>query len=230
MRRHSAVKKQTAMRRHSAMLALAIVPALLLTGCATASAADTSVPSDVASDAPAESGADHSDASHGAPTSEDSPSDASSSKDAPSEAAQMICSADIQDSVAAALGLDAAPVPEDSFANAIYTCSYPISDGALVLSVMEMADNAAAQAHAAELKNTFDSAEDIVGLANLGLPAYETPDGVVMFVKDNMMLQVDARNMPVSDGQGDTFRTDIAYRLATNVLACWKAHHEQPSD
>lgn len=198
------------MRRHNRMLTLAIASAILLTGCATATAAEAPTPPGTT----AEPGTSH---SH-------EPATTPSEADTPSEAAQMICSPDIQDSVAAALGLTTAPVPEDTFSNGVYTCTYPVSDGALVLSVMEMADDASAKAHAAELRTTFDSAEDIVGLANLGLPAYETPDGIVLFVKDNMMLQVDAREVPMQDGQGEASRTGIAYRIATNVLACWKTH------
>jgi hypothetical protein len=183
--------------------ALAIATALLLSGCANASSAATPA---VPSVAGAQAG-HHSAAA------------------APSEAARMICSPEIRASVAAAMGIKEAPMPDDTFTNGVYTCTYALAEGDLVLSVMEMADAASAEEHTAELLGTFDSAEEITGLENLGLPAFRTADGVVVFAKDNTMLQVDARSVGIPDAGNSLTPSGLAYRIATNVLACWKAHH-----
>ncbi|WP_150307759.1 hypothetical protein [Planctomonas psychrotolerans] len=181
------------------LAALVLSGALLLTGCA----------------APASS------ATPGAPAAADAASGHHTTADAPSEAARMICSPEIRESIAAALGIDETPEPTDTFTNGVYTCTYPLAEGDLVLSVMEMDDAAAAEAHTAELLGSFDSAEEITGLENLGLPAFRTDDGVVVFAKDDAMLQVDARNT----SPASLSPSALAYRIATNVLACWKAHH-----
>ncbi len=190
------------MRSSTGVLTLALASVVLLAGCSTATTEPYAM-----SDMAMEPGIEHSEMTHSTP----------------SEAAQMVCSADIQDSIAAVLGLPSVPDPADDFADGLYTCAYDVAEGSLVLSVMESVDPDAAAAHAETVKSSFDSVADIEGLANLGLPAYETADGVVVFVKDNMTLQVDAREAP-SDLQPEVSRTHIAYQVATNVLACWKAH------
>jgi len=66
--------------------------------------------------------------------------------------------------------------------------------------------------------------QPIEGLANLGFPAYESADGLVVFLKDNMTLQVDARQLTDKIGPHDVTRTAFSYEIATTILACWTEH------
>ncbi|MEO6821546.1 MAG: hypothetical protein ABI468_03435 [Candidatus Nanopelagicales bacterium] len=59
------------------------------------------------------------------------------------------------------------------------------------------------------------------GLASLGLPAFETPNGMVAFLKDDKTLQVDASAMTSLIGPQRLTRSGVAYQIATDVLACW---------
>ena len=61
----------------------------------------------------------------------------------------------------------------------------------------------------------------VTGLADLGRPAYESTNGIVVFLKDNMTLLVDSSALPPQVGPQNTPRADLAYTVATDVLACW---------
>jgi len=192
---------------------LLLASALGLTGCAGVGAA-ASPP-----DSSTGGGASHSEGEH------DGMGGAGMPGHEPSAAAAMICSAEIEDAVAAVLSLPD-PVPgEDSYQHGHYVCRYPLEGGPLELSVHEAADAAGAQAYADSIRAGYGVTEDIEGLAGLGFPAYRSPEGAVVFVKDSMVLVVDARDVTVADGPDAPSRTDAAYQIATNVLACWKEHH-----
>jgi hypothetical protein len=143
----------------------------------------------------------------------------------PSAAAAMICSANIRDAIDSVLALSKPVTGEDSYMHGHYACTYALPGGPLELSVHEAADPAGAQAYADSIRTDYGSAEDIEGLANLGFPAYRTAEGAVVFVKDSMVLVVDAREVTVPTGADAPSRSDAAYQIATNVLACWKEHH-----
>ncbi|MGH3495357.1 MAG: hypothetical protein ACRDQ1_19280, partial [Sciscionella sp.] len=57
------------------------------------------------------------------------------SMDRPSAAAAMICGSETRHHVASLLGLSSPPSPTDSWTHQIYTCTYRVSGGRLVLSV-----------------------------------------------------------------------------------------------
>jgi hypothetical protein len=209
--------RSTAIRTGLAGLILA--SALGLTGCAGVGAAAS--PPDSSMD----EGASHSEGEHVGM------SDDAMAGQEPSAAAAMICSTEIRDAVAAVLSLPEPVAGEDSYQHGHYVCRYPLEGGPLELSVHEAADAAGAQAYADSIRAGYGMTEDIEGLANLGFPAYRSTEGAVVFVKDGMVLVVDAREVTVpgrsdgSDGSGAPSRADAAYQIATNVLACWKEHH-----
>ncbi|WP_067440738.1 hypothetical protein [Nocardioides jensenii] len=75
------------------------------------------------------------------------------------------------------------------------------------------------------LRTTLDDPQDIVGMTSLGLPAYETGDGVAVFLKDDKTLEVDATGLPDTLGPDDDMtRADLAHAVATSVLARWEKH------
>lgn len=139
-----------------------------------------------------------------------------------SDASLMICGKEPRADIAVILALDTPPQTVDSWADELYTCTYHLPAGALVLSVKESADEASALSYFNALGTNLAPITPIEGLANLGLPAYETSDGAVVFVKDNMTLQVDASKLPDKIGPHDVSRNALAYQVATTILACWE--------
>lgn len=194
-----------------------LAASLLLTGCAT-TAVDASEPVAVDAAAPSSS-ASASPAT--APTTAPTGAPSTASAGAPSDAAKMICGPETQNAVVTILGLGTRPHIVKAWADNLYTCTYHLPAGALVLSVKQSADAASALAYSQDLGTTFGTVTPINGLANLGFPAYETSSGVVVFVKDNMTLEVDASALPAELGPHSITRNALGYQLATDVLACW---------
>jgi hypothetical protein len=46
-------------------------------------------------------------------------------------------------------------------------------------------------------------------------------DGAAVFLKDDKTIRVDATGLPARDGPSGDSRTDLAYTIATDILACW---------
>lgn len=206
-------------------LTLLAASALLLSGCATA--ADASAP---APTHPAHA-QEHSQSQTGAHTHQHpqhtpAAADVADTTPAsqPSDAAKMICGPKTVAAVGTILALAQPPHIVKTWSHNLYTCTYHLPAGTLVLSVQESKDAAAALAHSQQLATTFPTTSPIEGLANLGFPGYETPDGIVVFVKDNMTLEVDASGLPATVGPHAVTGTAFSYQLATDVLACWTGH------
>lgn len=183
-------------------LAAAVLSVLLLAGCAAGPAG------------PAEGGA------AGARNPPSSPA-AVAADGAPSDAAEMVCGEETRDNIVRILALPSPPRTHDSWADRLYTCTYALPAGSLVLAVKETADPAAARVHFDGLRQKAVSARPIEGMANLGLPAFESTDGSVVFVKDSFVLTVDATALPAALGPHSVSRNAFAYEVATAVLACW---------
>ena len=136
----------------------------------------------------------------------------------PSEAAQMICTEETSDSVVKSFSLDEAPESSDSWEDLVYTCTYALPQGDLVLSVKDSPDLKSGQAYYDKLAASTTHAEPLKGLDALGLPAFETRHGEVAFLKDGKTLFVDASRL---SGSADGSVTHEAYQVATTVVACW---------
>ncbi|MET3812125.1 hypothetical protein [Arthrobacter sp. UYEF3] len=119
------------------------------------------------------------------------------------------------------LSLPDQPRTTDAWTDKLYTCTYALPAGSLVLSVKEAPDPAGARAHFDALQRRTASAQPIEGMANLGFPAFQTTAGAVAFVKDNFVLTVDATALPVTLGPHGVTPSALAYEVATAVLACW---------
>ncbi|WP_427131543.1 hypothetical protein [Pseudarthrobacter sp. S9] len=133
----------------------------------------------------------------------------------------MVCGDETRGNVVRILSLPAPPRTTDTWVDHLYTCTYALPAGPLVLSVKETADPAAARAYFDRLQLNSGAAHPIEGMADLGLAASETADGSVVFVKDSFVLHVDAAALPETVGPHDVSRTAFAYQVATAVLACW---------
>lgn len=146
---------------------------------------------------------------------------AATSEPGPSAASQMICGTEILDTITGALALAAPPHTVDSWVDSQYSCTYHLAEGAFVVSVQESADAVSARSYFDTLQGTLASAQPIAGLANLGFPAYQTPDGLVVFLKDNMTLQVDSTSLTEKIGPHGVTRGAFSYEIASAILGCW---------
>lgn len=192
--------------------ALAGLSILVLAGCGAGPGTTVSAPSASVSAPSADAGA-------GTPTA--SPTDIPiNAAGGPSAAALMVCSKEIQEKIVQILALDSAPGNGATWADKLFTCTYALPAGSLVLSVKEAADPDAAHAYLQELQRSTAGAAPIEGLANLGFQAFQTPASAV-FVKDNFVLTVDAATLPEPLGPHQVTRAAFAYQVATTVLACW---------
>jgi hypothetical protein len=138
--------------------------------------------------------------------------------DAPSATARMVCGDDIKDQVRTVLKLTAAPVTHSTWQHGIYSCTYSLPMGPMVLSVKQSSNKSAAQAYFNALRPQLGIAENVIGL---GEKAYTTKTGIAVVIKDNMTLRVDATGLPPVFGAQQQRRTDLAYEIASDVLGCW---------
>lgn len=139
----------------------------------------------------------------------------------PSKSASMICGPETAKNVATLMGLHTPAPTKATWADHLYTCTYRLPNGPLVLSVKQSTDARAARGYFGTLRDRLGGTTALTGLAGLGLPAYQNTTGSVVFLKDNMTLQVDATALPSRIGEQNTSRTDLAYTIATDILACW---------
>lgn len=136
----------------------------------------------------------------------------------PTATALMICSDDIKSKIEQVLKLPRQPYATTSFANQIYTCTYHLPVGPMVLSVQHAQTKAAADTYYNRVKSTLGPTAVLLGL---GQKAYGAPSGVAVVLKDNETLMVDARGVPAVFGADQQKRTDLANEIASDVLGCW---------
>ncbi len=139
----------------------------------------------------------------------------------PSAAALMVCAPEIRHAVATMLALPAPPPVSTNWAQQIFTCTYRLSAGRLVLSVHDAPDPASGQRYFDTLRRRLAPTQPLAGLAGLGQPGYTTGQGIVVVVKDGKTLQVDTTGLPAHNGPHQQSRDDLAYEITTDVLGCW---------
>ena len=195
--------------RHWLTVVTAALAVVVLTGCAATDASTAPV---------AMSKPSH---SHGAMT----PAEMAdmSVKREPSEAARMICSADIRDQVARVFALDETVQAKATWAGDIYTCTYALPTGKFVLSVHDATTPATGLRFFQKLQRSLEGAVPIRGVLSFGLPAIQTSASVA-FLKDGKTLTVDATGLPRHAGPDHQSRSDVAYAVAASVIACWREH------
>ncbi len=139
----------------------------------------------------------------------------------PTATARMICGAEIRESIEQTFDLQAPPSGHATWNNRLYTCTYRLPAGTLVLSVKDSLNLATGNTYFTRLQQQAEGAKPLRGLLAFGLPSYETADGTVVFLKDGKTLTADATALPVQAGPGHQSRTDVAYAIAADVVACW---------
>lgn len=220
------------MDKRKGPLGMLIAVPLLLTGCAAADAA-TSNAAPITSMTSSPSKSPNTTMSPGMSMSrgESTPgitsttatpaADAIQNASGPSKATRMICGSETRGNVAKLMALQTPPPAKATWADLLYTCTYQLPVGPLVLSVKESADVAAARSYFNGMRAHLGHTKPLTGLAGLGFPAFEDTTGTVVFLKDNATLQVNATALPPQLGPENISRTDLAYAVATAVLACW---------
>lgn len=138
----------------------------------------------------------------------------------PPASARLVCSAEIRRDVTTILALRRPPPTTSNWSSRRYTCTYQLPTGRLVLSVQESPDLPSARRYFTGVRQRLGAAKALRGMTGLGMPASEG-DGSVVFLKDNKTLQVNATALPPTVGPAGDSRTDLAYTVATDVLACW---------
>jgi hypothetical protein len=139
----------------------------------------------------------------------------------PSASALMVCSSEIREDVAGVLALRSPAPTTTSWARHQYTCTYRLPTGPLVLSVQDSTDVRVGRAYFDRLRARLAGARTIRGLASFGLPAAQTKDGRVIFLRNGKTLEVDARGLPPRIGPHRRSPADIAYAVAADVVGCW---------
>jgi len=136
----------------------------------------------------------------------------------PSKAALMICSDEIREKVRTVLKLTAPAPVRSSWRDQLYTCTYALPMGAMVLSVQQAVSKPAAGEYFRSLRTRSGSTEPLLGL---GEQAYAAKTGTAVVLKDTMVLRVDTTGLPAVFGSQQQRRTDLAYEIASAVLGCW---------
>ncbi len=143
----------------------------------------------------------------------------------PSDAALMVCGGQVREALSAIFELEGGPAPSASWDDPVFTCTYDIGGAPLILSVHDATDVQQGRHHFADLQKSLPHAEEIQGLAGLGMPSFSTDDGMVAFLRDGKTLLVDATALPSELGvDGLRDRQHVAYSAASAVLACWVEH------
>ena len=139
----------------------------------------------------------------------------------PSASSRMICGTEIRRDVATMLTLHPTPSTTTSWAGHLYTCTYHLPAGPLVLSVKESPNVASATAYFNALRQRLAPTHPLTGLLSLGETAYDTPGGMVIVLKDGKILQINATGLPRVAGQHQQSRTSLAYEVASDIIGCW---------
>jgi hypothetical protein len=137
---------------------------------------------------------------------------------APTASQAMVCGDEIKGKVKLVLRLPSTPKTRSTFAAGLFSCTYDLPMGPLRLSVQHSPTKPAALAYLASRRAAVSARESVAGL---GEHAYATGTGVVLVIKDNETLEVDASGLPAVFGDQGQKRTDLAYELASDVLGCW---------
>lgn len=139
----------------------------------------------------------------------------------PSAAAKMVCAGDVPAQVKTVLNLNAPAPTSASWQDQLYTCTYTLPMGKMVLSVKESASKPAARDYFHTLRLELGDTKPLLAV---GEQAYATATGTAVVLKDNMTLRVDTTGLPAVFGPQQQRRTDLAYEMATIVMGCWIDH------
>ena len=146
---------------------------------------------------------------------------AGSAKGRPSAAAAMICTGETGAAVKRTFQLGAVPHKQQMWMPSVYGCTWTLPHSTLDLAVDDATDPAKGRMRFAQLKAATPGAQKVGGMASFGFPAFQSSSGMVVFLKDGKVLSVDARHVSDQDLPKGFSREDVAYGVASAVIACW---------
>jgi hypothetical protein len=112
-----------------------------------------------------------------------------------------------------------ADVTKPTWADHVYSCTYQYSDGSFTVSVKQLADRRTTIGYFDELGTKMHRAPyDVL----LGDAAIRGENGSMVVRKDNIVLVVDASNLPAELSSPDLTPTYVATSVAATILKCWK--------
>jgi hypothetical protein len=132
----------------------------------------------------------------------------------------MVCGEEVRQDISHSLAEASLSRGTSTWADRLFTCTYLLPHGRLVLSVQDSPNDRSGYRDFVETRKSAEGAESLGGLLSLGLPSYETPDGTVVFLKDGKTLTVDASDLR-RPGAEPRSPVDVAYAVAAVVIACW---------
>jgi hypothetical protein len=142
-------------------------------------------------------------------------------KGQPSAAAAMVCSAETGAAVRRTFQLDAVPAKRQMWMPPVFGCSWALPHGTLELAVDVATDPPKGRRRFEQMQTVVPDARALRGMASLGFPAIQSPSGMVVFLEDGKVLSVDARQVAARDLPQGFSREDVAYGVASAVIACW---------
>ena len=92
------------------------------------------------------------------------------------------------------------------------------ADGAFVLSVKDLPDDATTAAYFEALGSSLGRTQDV---DMPGANAFVTADGSVVVQKDHAVLTVDVSGLPAQFGRPPVTPPNAALLAATAILSCW---------
>jgi hypothetical protein len=195
--------------------AVAVVGTLALAGCASTQHSATSSNTGAKAGTPMAVGMTMPDRSIMGAGATSSPSAASAT---PSASARMVCTTEVRSDVTKVAALTTTPMTTSTFVDHLYTCTYALPMGSLIVSVKDLANLAATTTYFADVRPRLGTTATLAGLAE---GAFGTPNGTVVLRKDSHVLEVDASHLPAVFGSQSEKRADFAYEIASDILGCW---------
>jgi len=139
--------------------------------------------------------------------------------DRPAATSEMVCADEAQRDISAALGIPPSRPPEHTWSDHVYTCRYAYDGaGALVLSVRELRDPAAAVAYTAGRRAALPGQHTVPGLGDDALAA---PDGSTVVRRGTSVVQVDVTGLPDPFGPRRLRRSTVGITVASVIIECW---------
>lgn len=140
----------------------------------------------------------------------------------PTAAATMICGDELRDVVAKTFDLADPPTSTHRWdgADRLFSCTYRIPAGNVQLSVQDSLDETTGRQYFRALRSSLADVHPLTGMENFGFPAFGTPEGDIVFLKDGKTLRVDTSALPRDAAPGFS-PEETAYKVAAAVIACW---------
>lgn len=130
----------------------------------------------------------------------------------------MICGAEGHEDISSTLGVETVGAIEPTWVDHEYSCRYRYTNGALRLSVKQLASASATHRYFENLAARLVRRQTLHGL---GEGAFTTANGSVVVSKDNKILTVDIHELPAQFGNPSDTRANVAISVAATIMGCW---------